>query len=247
MRPVASARCRRCRPGTGARSRRLQPPRQGPNDAYLDPRVSAETWDWLFRAEDRELYDRRELVLSLAAVKPGMDVADVGAGTGLFSMMLSDAVGSQGRVYAEEVIDRFSRYIAERAAREGRANVMSVVGTERSVGLPPGSIDLAFLCDVYHHFAFPAPMLASIRAALRDDGQVFLVDFRREPGRSPAWVFEHVRASEQGVLREFDAAGFVALSRDDSLRDSYVWRFRRASRAELRQSSRPAGEAGDAL
>jgi predicted methyltransferase len=177
-----------------------------------------------------------------------MTVADVGAGTGLFAMMLSDAVGPHGRVYAEEVVDKFSRYLAERAAREGRANVVSVVGTERGVGLPPGSIDLAFLCDVYHHFAFPAEMLSSIWSAVREDGQVFLVDFRREPGRSPAWVFEHVRAGERDVVHEFDAAGFVALSRDDSLRDSYVWRFRRANRAELLQASRPASyEASDAL
>jgi predicted methyltransferase len=224
-------------------------PRQGtPNDAYLDPRISAETWDRLFRAEGRELYDRRELVMSMAAIRPGMSVADVGAGTGLFTMMLSDAVGPEGRVYAEEVIDRFSRYLAERALREGRANVVSVVGTEHAVGLPPGSIDRAFLCDVYHHFAFPAEMLASIRTALRRDGQVFLVEFRRDPGRSPAWVFEHVRADEPTVLREFDAAGFVALSRDDRLRDSYVWTFRRASRDELPEAASPAaGKARDAL
>lgn len=224
-------------------------PRQGtPNDAYLDPRISAETWDRLFRAEGRELYDRRELVMSMVAVRPGMAVADVGAGTGLFTMILSDAVGPQGRVYAEEVIDRFSHYVAERAVREGRANVVSVVGTEHSVGLPPESIDLAFLCDVYHHFAFPAEMLASIRTALRSDGQVFLVEFRREPGQSAPWVFEHVRANEGTVLREFVAAGFVAGSRDDRLRDSYVWTFRRASRAKLPEAARPAAsEARDAL
>jgi predicted methyltransferase len=210
-----------------------------PNDAYLDPRISSETWNQLFQAEGRELYERRELVMKLAAVKPGMSVADVGAGTGLFTMMLSDAVGSQGRVYAEEVLDKLSRYIAQRAAREGRDNVVSVVGTERSVGLAPGSIDLAFLCDVYHHFDHPEEMLASIRSALRDQGAVFLVDFRREPGRSPAWVFEHVRAGEEVVLREFEAAGFVPLSRDDSLRDSYVWRLRRYDHAELWEAARP--------
>ena len=131
----------------------------------------------------------------------GARVADVGAGTGVFSMLLSDAVGPDGVVYAEEVVDRFSRYIAERAEHDRRANVVSVLGTETSVGLPPRSIDLAFLCDVYHHFDKPAPMLASIRGALREGGELFLVDFIREPGHGPDWVFEHVRASEATVTR----------------------------------------------
>jgi ubiquinone/menaquinone biosynthesis C-methylase UbiE len=201
-------------------------PHSGPNEAYLDPRVSAEDWDRLLAAHGREPYDKRDLVIRLAAVRPGMQVADVGAGTGVFTRMLSDAVGSGGRVYAEEIVGKFSRYIAEKAAAEERTNIISVVGTEQGVGLPPDSVDLAFLCDVYHHFDHPDAMLASVRRALRRDGEVFLVEFRREP-RSPAWVFEHVRADEAQVLREFEAAGFVRLSRDGSLRDSYIWRFRR--------------------
>ncbi len=165
--------------------------------------------------------------MRLASVTPGMSVADVGAGTGLFTMMLSDAVGPDGRVFAEEVVDRFTRYIAERAEQERRFNVVSVAGTELGIGLPPGSIDLAFLCDVYHHFDQPQAMLASIRRALRPDGQIFLVDFRREPGRSPSWVFAHVRAPEDEVIAEVEHAGFVEVSVDHHLRDSYAVRFRR--------------------
>jgi ubiquinone/menaquinone biosynthesis C-methylase UbiE len=204
-----------------------RPQHSGPNDAYLDPRVSAEDWNRLLTTPGRELYDKRETVVRLADVKPGMEVADVGAGTGLFAMMLSDAVGSGGHVYAEEVIGKFSRYIAAPAARQGRTNVVSVVGTETSIGLPPESIDLAFLCDVFHHFDHPHEMLASIHRALRADGKVFLVEFRREPA-SPAWVFDHVRAAEAQVTREFEQAGFVRLWKDDSLHDSYVARFGRS-------------------
>ena len=116
-------------------------------------------------------------------------------------MLLGDAVGPDGVVYAEEVVDRFSRYIAERAEHEKRTNVVSVLGTETGIGLPPRSVDLAFLCDVYHHFDRPNAMLASIRGALRDGGELFVVDFIREPGRSPEWVFEHVRASEATVTQ----------------------------------------------
>lgn len=209
----------------GASCRRRPPP--GPNDAYHDPHVSAAVWQHYFEDDGRgEIYQKRDAILALASVRPGMSVADVGAGTGLFSMMLSDAVGPAGRVYAEEVEERFTRFVAERALRAGRTNVVSVVGTERGIGLPPGSIDLAFLCDVYHHFDQAAEMLASIRAALRPAGQLFLVDFRREPGASPAWVLEHVRADEARVIQEVERAGFVLISADHSLHDSYALRFR---------------------
>jgi predicted methyltransferase len=208
----------------------------GPNDAYRDPRVSAEVWRHYFEDEGRgEIFQKRDAILRLAAARPGMSVADVGAGTGLFSMLLAEAVGPSGRVYAEEVEDRFSRYIVERATRERRTNVVSVLGTDTSIGLPPGSIDLAFLCDVYHHFDRPVEMLASIRRALRERGEVIIVDFRREVGRSPAWILEHVRADEAAVIREVEAAGFVLIVADHSLADSYALRFRVAALRERNQ------------
>jgi predicted methyltransferase len=199
----------------------------GPNDAYRDPHVSADDWNRLFEGEQRQIFAERAPIMRLAHVGPGARVADVGAGTGLFSMMLSDAVGDAGVVYAEDVMEKFTAFVAARAAREGRTNVVSVVGTETGVGLPPTSIDLAFLVDVYHHFDHPKEMLASIRRALRPNGQLFLVDYRREVGRSPAWLLEHVRAGEEAVVGEVEAAGFTLVFRDESLRDSYALRFRR--------------------
>jgi predicted methyltransferase len=207
--------------------------RGGPNDAYQDPRVAAETWRQLFEGDDREIYRRRDLVMKLAAPKPGMVVAGVGAGTGLFTMMLSEAVGRQGRVYAEEVLPKFSQFIAQRATREGRNNVVSVLGTETGIGLPEESIDLVFACDVYHHFDHPQEMLASIRRALRPRGELFLVDFSREPGQSPAWLLEHVRAGEAAVIQEIESAGFVLLSKDNSIGINYALRFRRSEQTGL--------------
>ena len=201
----------------------------GPNDAYHDPGVAAESWRQLFEGNEREIYRKRDLVMKLAAPKPGMTIADVGAGTGLFTMMLSDAVGERGRIYAEEVVEKFSSFIAARAAREKRDNVVSVMGTETGIGLPPASIDLAFACDVYHHFDHPQEMLASIRRALRVGGELFLVDFSREPGVSPAWLLEHVRAGEAEVVREIENAGFVLLSRDHTIGVNYALRFRRSA------------------
>jgi predicted methyltransferase len=199
----------------------------GPNDAYRDPRASAEDWNRLFEGHDRQIFLERAQILRLARVPPAARVADVGAGTGLFSMMLADAVGADGVVYAEEVMEKFGAFVAARAAREGRTNVVSVLGTETGVGLPTASIDLAFLCDVYHHFDHPKEMLASLRRALRPNGRMFLVDYRRDAGSSPPWLIEHVRAGEDEVVREVEAAGFTMVSRDESLRDSYAVTFRR--------------------
>jgi SAM-dependent methyltransferase len=124
-------------------------------------------------------------------------------------------------------MEKFGAFTAARAEREGRANVVSVLGTETGVGLPAASIDLAFLCDVYHHFDRPREMLASLRRALRPNGRIFLVDYRRDPSASPPWLLEHVRAGEDEVVREVEAAGFTMVSRDESLRDSYAVTFRR--------------------
>jgi ubiquinone/menaquinone biosynthesis C-methylase UbiE len=199
----------------------------GPNDAYLDPRMSAEDWRTLFEGKDRELYGERDVIMTLAAPKPGMAVVDIGAGTGLFAMMMSEAVGPSGRVYAEEVLEKFSRFIADRAEREHRTNIVSVMGTATEVGLPADSVDFAFACDVYHHFDHPAEMLASIRRTLRRDGELFLVDFSREPGQSPAWILDHVRASEAQVIQEVEGAGFALLTTNHDLGINYALRFRR--------------------
>jgi predicted methyltransferase len=208
--------------------------RQRPNDAYQDPRVAAEQWRQLFEGDEREIYRKRDLIVKLAAPKSGMVVADIGAGTGLFTMMLSDAVGPDGRIYAEEVLGKFSAFIAARAAQEKRTNVVSVMGTETGIGLPPASIDLAFACDVYHHFDQPREMLASIRGALRPAGELFLVDFTREPGLSPAWLLEHVRAGEDQVVKEVEGAGFVLLTRNHDIGVNYALRFRVSGNADER-------------
>ena len=96
------------------------------------------------------------------------------------------------------------------------------MGTATEVGVPPESVDLAFACDVYHHFDHPAEMLASIRRALRPGGELFLVDFSREPGQSPEWILDHVRAGETEVTGEIERAGFKLVSSNHGLGINYA-------------------------
>jgi predicted methyltransferase len=95
--------------------------------------------------------------------------------------------------------------------------------------LPDASIDMAFLVDTYHHFEYPQSMLSSIRAALRDGGTLIIIDFRKDPRRSSAWVMGHVRAGRKVVINEVERAGFELLDDKELLRSNYYLVFRKSA------------------
>ncbi len=199
----------------------------GVNAEYLKPDLDVTQWVERFEREGREIYDHREAIVAAARLKPGMVMADIGAGTGLFTPYFSRAVGAKGKVIAVDIVPAFLERIRERAATEGLANVQTVLCTERSVELPPNSIDFAFICDVYHHFEYPQSSLASLHRALRPGGEVLLVEFKRVPGKSSDWVMNHVRAGQEVFTAEIIAAGFQQMEEQDLLKDNYVVRFRK--------------------
>ncbi len=199
----------------------------GINAEYLKPDLEVTQWVERFEREGREIYDHREAIVKAAGIKPGSVVADIGAGTGLFAPYFSRAVGSKGKVYAVDIVPAFLERIKARAASEGLANVRTVLCTEGSVELPPNSIDLAFICDVYHHFEFPQSSLASLHRAMRLGGEVLLVEFKRIPGQSSEWIMNHVRAGQEVFVAEIEAAGFKQIEEQAILKDNYVVRFRK--------------------
>src|SRR6185436_7984945 len=134
----------------------------------------------------------------------------------------SRAVGPKGKVYAVDIVPAFLDRIKKRAASEGLANVQTVLCTERSVELPPSSVDFAFICDAYHHFEFPQSSLASLHRALRPGGEMLLVEFKRFPGKSSDWVMNHVRAGQEVFTAEIQTAGFRQIEEQDILKDNYV-------------------------
>lgn len=202
----------------------------GVNTEYLKPDLDVAQWVERFEHEGREIYDHREAIVAAVGLKPGMVVADIGAGTGLFTPYFSRAVGAKGRVMAVDIVPAFLERIRQRATAEGLANVQTVLGTERSVELPPNSIDVAFICDVYHHFEYPHSSMTSLHRALRPGGQVLLVEFKRIPGTSSDWVLNHVRAGQEVFTAEIKAAGFQQVEQLDFLKDSYVVRFRKVGK-----------------
>ena len=178
----------------------------------------------------REAYDRRQDIFKAAAVKPGAIIADIGAGTGLFTMMFAEAVGPKGKVIAVEIEKRLIEHIAKRAKDAGFANVETALCTERSVELPAGSADVAFVCDVDHHFNHAKDSMASIRRALRPGGELVLVEFKRIPGKTKEWIVKHVRAGQEVFTAEIEAAGFKKVEERDFMNENYFVRFRKVER-----------------
>ena len=199
----------------------------GINAEYLKPELDVAQWVERFEREGREIYDHREAIVAAARIKPGMVVADIGAGTGLFTPYFSHAAGAKGKVYAVDIVPAFLDRIKKRAASEGLSNVQTVLCTERSVELPRNSVDFAFICDVYHHFEYPQSSLASLYRALRPGGEVLMVEFKRLPGKSSDWILNHVRAGQEVFTAEIEAAGFIRIEEQAILNDNYVVRFRK--------------------
>ena len=197
------------------------------NSEYLSPDLKVSQWVERFEREGREVFDRRREIVAAAKIRPGMIVGDIGSGTGLFTPLLLEAAGSKGKVYAVDIVPKFLDLIRERMTAAGVENVETVLCTERSVELPANSIDLAFICDVYHHFEYPHSSLASLHRAIRPGGEIFLVDFKRIPGESADWILNHVRAGESVVTAEIEAAGFEKVANVDLLKDNYIVRFRK--------------------
>lgn len=200
----------------------------GINDKFLDPSLKVEEWTEKFETESREIFHLREKIVAAVGLKPGMKIADIGAGTGLFTLPFAKAVGAEGRVFAVEIAPKFLTHIRTRARKANAANVETVLCTVRSVELPENSIDLAFICDVYHHFEFPQASLASLHKALKPGGEMVLIDFKRIPGESSDFVMSHVRAGQEVFEAEVTAAGFEKVGEvKDVLRENYFVRFRK--------------------
>ncbi|HWB07940.1 MAG TPA: class I SAM-dependent methyltransferase [Pirellulales bacterium] len=199
----------------------------GINDTFKDPNV--EDFIGRFEKEGREPFDRRQEIVDACRIKPGMTIADIGAGTGLFTGPFSKGVGAEGRVYAVDIAEKFLRHIESKAQSEGLTNVVTVLATPESVNLSPKSVDLAFICDTYHHFEFPQKLLATIHRALKPGGQLILIDFRRIEGTSSDWIMSHVRAGQDVFVKEVEEAGFRQVEEDkDLLKESYFVRFEKA-------------------
>lgn len=183
----------------------------------------------ILEAESREVVQQRHAIVRALDLRPGFKVADIGAGTGLFTLDLARHVGPAGRVFAVDIVPAFLVQIQARAKRSRLDNVVTMLAEERSVALPEDSIDLAFLCDVYHHLEYPDSYLAALRRALKQQGKLVIIDFERVPGVTKPAVLEHVRADRALVISELERAGFRLLEHKKGLlKENYFLVFARS-------------------
>ncbi len=134
---------------------------------------------WLERAT-REQEERLSLLPKALKLKPGMVVADIGAGSGVISVILAEHVSPGGKVLAVDVQQEMLDLLNKKLKEQGVKNIHPVLGSQKSPGLKPSSIDLAIMVDVYHEFEFPYEMMQEISKALKPGGRVALVEYRKE-------------------------------------------------------------------
>jgi len=220
------------------------PPKEGAdseiNKPFERPGVDVKGYVRRFESDDREVYAKRNEIAKALDLKPGMAVADVGAGTGPFTRLFAEKVGKEGRVYAVDISRDFLKHIAEESKKLGQTQVETVLGSQDGTNLKPGSVDLVYICDVFHHFEAPEKMLASIHQALRPGGTFALIEFDRVEGKSSDFVLKHVRASQKEFIREIEAAGFKL----DKSRTGEEPKFKENFFARFRRIDKPTGKEG---
>ncbi|MFO0863245.1 MAG: methyltransferase domain-containing protein [Gemmataceae bacterium] len=202
----------------------------GINKSFEKP--SPEEYVKKFEVESREVAANAKQIVDACKLKPGMAVADVGSGTGLFTRKFAAEVGKDGKVYAVDIAPAFLKHVAKTSDEAGLKNVHTIQCDQFSTKLPKNSVDLVFVCDTYHHFEFPQRTLQSIHEALKPKGTFIVIDFQRIEGKSTDFIMKHVRAGKETFVKEILAAGFKVASEEQFLKENYFIRFEKIERAE---------------
>ncbi len=167
------------------------------NDAFKKANVDGRVKS--FESPNRPVVKKQKEIVAACGITPGMDVADIGAGTGLYTRVFARQVGEKGTVYAVEISKPFLKHIEKTCKEKKIENVRCIESTDKTTGLEIDSVDLIFVCDTYHHFEFPEAMLEVIKTSLRKDGRLVIVD-RNKKG--------HANFNPDQCKAQVDKAGF---------------------------------------
>ena len=177
---------------------------------------------WLERPERAEEEDP-DLAISILKIPKGAIVADIGAGSGYMTIRMAQRVGPTGRVYANDLQPQMLDILGRRLAEERISNVTLVQGTVDDPKLPPASLDLEILVDVYHEFSRPQAMLQRLREALKPDGRLVLLEYRKEDPSIPIRP-EHKMSVAEAKL-EVEHEGFTLSKVDQALPRQHILIF----------------------
>lgn len=193
----------------------------------IAPVMSADGAGWLDRPE-REAEEAPDQALDALGIRAGMVVADVGAGTGYMSLRMARRVGPTGKVYANDLQPEMLLKLHAKSQREKLSNVETVQGTESDPKLPPNTMDLVLLVDVYHEFSQPQAMLDKIRESLKPDGRLVLLEYRKEDPKVPIRPEHKMSVAE--VKTEVEAEGYKLDQVIEKLPRQHIIIFRRAAK-----------------
>jgi ubiquinone/menaquinone biosynthesis C-methylase UbiE len=179
---------------------------------------------WLTR-ESREREEDCTTLLKALRIQPGDVVCDMGSGNGFYSLRIAPLVGDRGKVIAVDIQREMLEMLKEQAAAERVTNIETIHGTVIDPKLPPESIDLMLMVDVYHEFSHPEQMLAAIRNSLKPSGRIALVEFRAEDPDVPIKPLH--KMSKEQIMKEFPPNGFTLVEEFDKLPWQHLMFFQR--------------------
>jgi len=198
------------------------PPGQHDHHGFANPVASAR----MLEEPDRDAWQKPDEVLRAMQLTPSMTVADVGAGTGYFSVRLARAV-PEGIVIATDIEPNMVEYVADRARREQLPNLRATRATTSTSGLAPSSVDVILLVNVWHHIDDRAAYARDLAAALKPGGRLFVVEFTREAHRGPP---AEMRVGPAALVTELEAVGLHARVSSLKRPEQYIVEATRAAR-----------------
>jgi SAM-dependent methyltransferase len=184
----------------------------------------AEKWAKVFDDPARDAWQKPHEVIQALALAPDAVVADIGSGTGYFAARLAHFV-PKGRVYGVDTEPGMVKYLAERAQREGLANLVSVAGAPDDPRLP-SRVDLILLVDVYHHISARENYFRKLRASLNPQGRIAVIDFRENAPSGPP---RSERIAPERVQAEMKQAGYALAAEHAFLPNQYFLVFRQGA------------------
>ena len=177
---------------------------------------------WLERRE-REEEEAPDIALNVLKIPKGASVADIGAGSGYITVRLASRVGPAGRVFANDVQPQMLNILGRRLVAEKIANVTLIEGTFDDPKLPPASVDLVLMVDVYHELSQPQAMLRHLRESLKPGGRLVLLEYRKEDPTVPIKP-EH-KMSVADAKMEVEAEGYTLSRVDEALPRQHILIF----------------------
>lgn len=214
----------------GCELRAASPP-HGPHDATAHhPFDDPVYWSKVFDDPHRDAWQKPDAIVQSLALRPGMTVADLGAGTGYFEQRLASAVGPTGFVFAVETEPNLVAHLRTRAEREKTANVVPVLASFDNPRLPPASLDLVLIVDTYHHVDDRLTYFRRLQSVMKPGGRVAIVDWHKKPlPEGPP--MDHKLAREL-VVDEMRQAGWTLAAEPDVLSYQYFLIFSVGGRSD---------------